>query len=111
MTCKLTAKRYKLTSIPANVHESVSVVSRPVGRAVSVLRSRFQRSLDSPTQALTLYQAFPLVFGNNHGFNLWQTGLTFLGLFVGNVIGVSCDPFWRRNCTCDLAERKSELLN
>ena len=52
-------------------------------------------------KALTmLSQAFPLVFGNNHGFNLWQTGLTFLGLFVGNVIGVSCDPFWRRNCRC-----------
>ena len=49
-------------------------------------------------KALILHQAFPLVFGNNHGFNLWQTGLTFLGLFVGNVIGVSCDPFWRRNC-------------
>ena len=52
------------------------------------------------TKALMLDQAFPLVFGNNHGFNLWQTGLTFLGLFVGNVIGVSCDPFWRRNCKC-----------
>lgn len=51
-------------------------------------------------KALILHQAFPLVFGNNHGFNLWQTGLTFLGLFVGNVIGVSCDPFWRRNCRC-----------
>jgi hypothetical protein len=38
------------------------------------------------------------VFGNNHGFNLWQTGLTFLGLFVGNLIGVACDPLWRRNC-------------
>jgi hypothetical protein len=49
-------------------------------------------------EALTHRQAFPLVFGKNHGFNLWQTGLTFLGLFAGNVIGVSCDPFWRRNC-------------
>jgi hypothetical protein len=36
------------------------------------------------TKALTPSQAFPLVFGNNHGFNLWQTGLTFLGLFVGD---------------------------
>jgi hypothetical protein len=59
------------------------------------------------TKALTPSQAFPLVFGNNHGFNLWQTGLTFLGLFVGNVIGVSCDPFWRRNCTC-YPQRKSK---
>jgi hypothetical protein len=43
------------------------------------------------------------VFGNNHGFNLWQTGLTFLGLFVGNIIGVSCDPLWRRNCRFSVA--------
>ena len=26
-------------------------------------------------------------------------GLTFLGIFVGMVIGVACDPLWRRNCT------------
>jgi hypothetical protein len=62
---------------------------------------------------LTSFQAFPLVFGNNHGFNLWQTGLTFLGLFVGNVIGVSCDPFWRRNCKChpqrEIQKRTVEL--
>jgi hypothetical protein len=43
------------------------------------------------TKALTPSQAFPLV----------------LGLFVGNVIGVSCDPFWRRNCTC-YPQRKSK---
>jgi hypothetical protein len=59
---------------------------------------------------LTLCKAFPLVFGNNHGFNLWQTGLTFLGLFVGNVIGVSCDPFWRRNCK-RCPQRAIKLLN
>ena len=58
-------------------------------------------------RVLTPCQAFPLVFGNNHGFNLWQTGLTFLGLFVGNVIGVSCDPFWRRNCKCCRRESES----
>ncbi|KAI7112116.1 hypothetical protein KC337_g18815, partial [Hortaea werneckii] len=27
------------------------------------------------------------------------TGLTFLGIFVGMVIGVNCDPLWRRNYT------------
>ncbi|TKA82819.1 hypothetical protein B0A55_01046 [Friedmanniomyces simplex] len=43
------------------------------------------------------FGAFPLVFENNHGFNEWQTGLSFLGIFVGTVLGVSCDPLWRRN--------------
>jgi len=43
-------------------------------------------------------QAFALIFENNHGFNQWQTGLTFLGIFVGMVVGVNCDPLWRKNC-------------
>lgn len=42
------------------------------------------------------FGAFPLVFSNNHGFTLSQVGLTFLGLFVGMVFGISCDPLWRR---------------
>jgi hypothetical protein len=64
------------------------------------------------------FGAFAVVFQNNHDFNEWQTGLTFLGIFVGMVVGealtsckswnmeastdcipgVSCDPLWRRNC-------------
>ncbi|SMR51475.1 unnamed protein product [Zymoseptoria tritici ST99CH_1A5] len=43
------------------------------------------------------FGAFALVFQNNHGFNQWQTGLSFLGILVGMLIGVSCDPLWRRN--------------
>ncbi|KAI9666081.1 MAG: hypothetical protein M1821_004016 [Bathelium mastoideum] len=43
------------------------------------------------------FGAFALVFQHNHGFNLWQTGLTFMGIFVGMVIGICCDPLWRRN--------------
>ncbi|KAI4721507.1 MFS general substrate transporter [Aureobasidium sp. EXF-10727] len=43
------------------------------------------------------FGAFPLVFENNHGFVLWQTGLTFIGIFVGMVTGVSCDPIWKKN--------------
>lgn len=43
------------------------------------------------------FGAFLLVFEDNHGFNLWQAGLTFLGIFVGMITGVSCDPLWRKN--------------
>ncbi|OAL32814.1 hypothetical protein AYO20_07771 [Fonsecaea nubica] len=43
------------------------------------------------------FGAFPLVFGNNHGFSLYQVGLTFTGLLVGITIGVLTDPFWHKN--------------
>lgn len=43
------------------------------------------------------FGAFPLVFENNHGFELWQVGLTFLGIFIGMMIGISSDVLWKRN--------------
>ncbi|KAH8704225.1 major facilitator superfamily domain-containing protein [Talaromyces proteolyticus] len=43
------------------------------------------------------FGAFPLVFSNTWGFNLWQVGLTFLGQLVGTIIGVFLDPFFKRN--------------
>ncbi|KAJ9607902.1 hypothetical protein H2200_007981 [Cladophialophora chaetospira] len=43
------------------------------------------------------FGAFPLVFENNHGFQLYQVGLSFLGLGIGLVIGVLTDPFWHKN--------------
>jgi hypothetical protein len=42
------------------------------------------------------FGAFPLVFQNNHGFSISQTGLAFLGLLVGMLTGVGTDPVWRR---------------
>jgi multidrug resistance protein len=42
------------------------------------------------------FGAFPLVFENNHGFDLWQVGLTFLGLFVGMVVACLTSPIWHK---------------
>ncbi|KAF9876270.1 bicyclomycin resistance [Colletotrichum karsti] len=42
------------------------------------------------------FGAFPLVFTNNHGFNLWQVGLTFLGILVGMFFAAATDPLWHR---------------
>lgn len=42
------------------------------------------------------FGAFPLVFGTNHGFNLWQIGLSFMGIGVGMVIAITSDPVWHR---------------
>lgn len=42
------------------------------------------------------FGAFPLVFRTNHGFNLWQTGLSFLGIGMGMAIAILTDPIWHR---------------
>lgn len=43
------------------------------------------------------FGAFQLVFSEVFGLVIWQRGLCFLGLFVGMVIAILSDPFWRRN--------------
>lgn len=40
------------------------------------------------------FGAFPLVFKTTHGMNLWQTGLTFLGIIIGMVLGAAMSPVW-----------------
>ncbi len=54
------------------------------------------------------FGAFPLVFTTNHGFNLWQTGLTFLGLVVGQFLAVAVNPFFRRNYLRLVAEQRAK---
>ncbi|KAL9935367.1 hypothetical protein V8E36_005715 [Tilletia maclaganii] len=39
------------------------------------------------------FNAFPIIFAK-HGFNLQQTGLTFLGIGLGMVLGLMTMPFW-----------------
>jgi len=43
------------------------------------------------------FGAFPLVFSNNHDFDLVQVGLSFLGLLFGMLAAVASDPLWHRN--------------
>lgn len=40
--------------------------------------------------------SFPLVFGMNHGFNVGEQGLSFLGLTIGTVLGALITPFQNR---------------
>ena len=42
------------------------------------------------------FGAFPLVFRTNYGFNLWQVGLTFMGLGVSMVLACFITPLWTR---------------
>ena len=39
------------------------------------------------------FGAFDLVFANNHGFELWQIGLSFLGILIGMLVGIASDPW------------------
>lgn len=51
------------------------------------------------------FGAFPLIFTTNHGFNLWQVGLTFLGILVSMPLAALTTPFWHR-LRGRLAERR-----
>ncbi|KAH6639908.1 major facilitator superfamily domain-containing protein [Truncatella angustata] len=42
------------------------------------------------------FGAFGVVFGNAYGFNLWQTGLAFLGIFTGMITASATSPVWRK---------------
>ena len=52
------------------------------------------------------FGAFHLVFATNHGFNLWQVSLTFLGMAIGILCGVATTPYWQRHCL--LSMRKGQ---
>lgn len=43
------------------------------------------------------FGAFEVVFGENHGFELWQIGLTFIGLLFGQLVSISTVPWWNSN--------------
>lgn len=42
------------------------------------------------------FGAFPLVFRTVHGFNLWQVGLSFMGILIGMLLAACLDPVWYR---------------
>jgi hypothetical protein len=42
------------------------------------------------------FGGFDVIFGDVYGFNLWQTGLAFLGLLVGMVASSAMDPLFQR---------------
>ncbi|KAL2260944.1 hypothetical protein VTK26DRAFT_4928 [Humicola hyalothermophila] len=51
------------------------------------------------------FGAFPLIFRTNHGFNLWQVGLTFMGLLIAMILACLTTPIWNR-VRVHLAEKR-----
>ena len=39
------------------------------------------------------FGAFQIVFAKNHGFALWQVGLSFTGLLVGELVAIGMNSF------------------
>ena len=54
------------------------------------------------------FGAFPLVFGGNHGFTASQTGLSFIGIFIGMVCACLMDPIFHKNYVRLIKEREKE---
>ncbi|SCO76952.1 related to multidrug resistant protein [Fusarium oxysporum] len=42
------------------------------------------------------FGAFSLVFSMTYGFELWQIGLSFLGIGLGLILGIATNPIWHR---------------
>ncbi|KAJ3548168.1 hypothetical protein NM208_g1136 [Fusarium decemcellulare] len=42
------------------------------------------------------FGTLPQIFRTNHDMNLWQGGLTFLGIIVGMLVAVTTNPIWIR---------------
>jgi type III secretory pathway component EscT len=40
------------------------------------------------------FEAFPIIFMEKHGFSMQMTGLTFLGIAIGFLLGVATTPYW-----------------
>jgi len=45
------------------------------------------------------FQAFPIIFEENHNFNLQSTGLTFLGMAIGMLVGLCTMPYFPKGGT------------
>ncbi|KAJ6498747.1 major facilitator superfamily domain-containing protein [Mycena sanguinolenta] len=43
-----------------------------------------------------MFQAFPIIFQDGHHFNVQSTGLSFLGIGIGMLIGLATQPYWNR---------------
>lgn len=54
------------------------------------------------------FGAIPLVFRTNHDMNLWQIGLTFLGIFCGLLVASATTPIWSKLRTRLLEKREKE---
>ena len=54
------------------------------------------------------FGAFEIVFSKNHGFELWQVGLSYTGLLVGQFVAIGTDNFWHRDYLRRVREKEKK---
>ena len=42
------------------------------------------------------FQAFPIIFGDEHGFNTQMVGCSFLGIGIGLILGTCTQFYWNK---------------
>ncbi|CAG9992133.1 unnamed protein product [Clonostachys byssicola] len=54
------------------------------------------------------FGAVPQIFRTNYGMNLWQSGLSFLGIIIGMALSLLTNPLWIRIRTRLVARHREE---
>lgn len=47
-------------------------------------------------RVVSAFQAFPIIFEGTHGFNIQDTGISFLGLGLDMLCAAATQPFWNQ---------------
>lgn len=108
---KASSLRKNTGNVAYNSESEIARASKPLSQALlySIYRPFQLLLLEPMCLSLCIYSAFllgilylffgafPLIFSTNHGFTLWQTGLTFLGIVVGLVGALLTNPLWKKN--------------
>jgi hypothetical protein len=101
------ARRLRAETRDERWHAPIEVMDRSITQTIirSIYRPFLLLALEPMCLNLCLFSAillgvlylffgaFNIVFMNNHGFELWQVGLSFLGIFVGMIVGLATDPW------------------
>ena len=87
---------------------SLCVYSALVGDVHYLSRSILNLSLQLLGILYLFFGAFAVIFENNHGFSLYQVGLSFLGIGVGMLTAMCTSPLWQWNYSRLVEKRKNE---
>lgn len=102
------ARKLRLATGDKKYKAKIEIVEKSIVRTVlkSLYRPFLILFLDPMCFSLCLFSAillgilylffgaFALVFSSVYNFNLWQVGLSFLGISTGMLLAIATDPLW-----------------
>ena len=94
----MTNDRNRFRTHPLRPHGSSDrcLVQRLVPFFFSVLNETLPRNAFLLGLQYLAFEAFPIIFMEKHGLSQQMTGLTFLGIAMGFLIGLATTPYWNR---------------